>query len=871
VRCLSLHDYEKGGQVYQRLVTGAAAFAKGQCELTVSGGADAEDGITFVNKYAQITPPEPGSWTPIAKKDTNLGITYDSFTFELFEMYVDPDDPGYLKPVGEATNDPEDGTVVFTPITYDLNSLGTHTYIMREIKGDYGGWTYDNREYKLEVLVEYVDGEIIVTTTSVWILDVSDGNSDYTPYTGDIVFYNEYKAASVELELVGKKNFVILGGSPTDKEFTFTASVMKDEEEIATTTGKATYAAGTGNSPTAITFTPEIKFEEAGEYTIVISENAPGDGWSADTTIYEILVSVTDYGSGALYARLYYDVINNDEYEITDFMEQFIIFTNTYKPVDASVTLEAIKDVIGQNLAFVEFEFGVYDKDGELVRTGKNDSDGKITFEPIPFDTVGDYEYTMKEIESSVPSGWWYDGLVYHVSIYIWDEDGELKSSIVYLDEGEEIEGLPVFRNEYKVDPVDIELQVYKEITNSAGAIISGFGTTEFKFTAVQVYDDEELEPVTGGYTGTGTRNGAGVVNISVKSLATGTYYFVITEDDLGTTGITYDKKAVVAKVVVEDLGDGSTNTIITYENGDNTFTNVYKPLSTTLELEATKVINIANGNPANKAFNFTVMRGATSVTTGTVNFAPSDGAGNKAITFANAITFTEVGKFTLTISESVPGSGWIAGTGSITIYVDVTDVNGQLVAKTYADSDYEDEIFSVDLADFLTFTNTYTSSSTTVSLSASKSVEGAIRQADQFSFELYDEDDVLLETVKNAANGVATFPTLTYVEVGIYKYKIKEVIPSPLPEGWDYDTSEFEVIVTVTDNGTGRLSASISYPDGVVSFTNIYEADSVKWAPVVTKEANKEMKIGQFEFGLFDSEDIQVASGSNVSSALTS
>ena len=65
-------------------------------------------------------------------------------------------------------------------------------------------------------------------------------------------------------------------------------------------------------------------------------------------------------------------------------------------------------------------------------------------------------------------------------------------------------------------------------------------------------------------------------------------------------------------------------------------------------------------------------------------------------------------------------------------------------------------------------------------------------------------------------------FPELTFASPGIYSYTVKELTPS---DGkWKTDNRVYRVIVTVTENADGILTACLDYPDGFPKFVNNYK-----------------------------------------------
>ncbi|MBV6376620.1 hypothetical protein HIU97_18210, partial [Enterococcus casseliflavus] len=117
-------------------------------------------------------------------------------------------------------------------------------------------------------------------------------------------------------------------------------------------------------------------------------------------------------------------------------------------------------------------------------------------------------------------------------------------------------------------------------------------------------------------------------------------------------------------------------------------------------------------------------------------------------------------------------------------------------------------------------FENSYQPQAGSVVLSAEKVLTGRTLQANEFDFELVDEDGTVLQTKANDATGKIYFDALSYEETGEYHYTIRE------KAGTDgtitYDTKELAVVVTVTDED-GQLTAVAEY-EGNQVFENSYQ-----------------------------------------------
>lgn len=112
--------------------------------------------------------------------------------------------------------------------------------------------------------------------------------------------------------------------------------------------------------------------------------------------------------------------------------------------------------------------------------------------------------------------------------------------------------------------------------------------------------------------------------------------------------------------------------------------------------------------------------------------------------------------------------------------------------------------------------------------IQAKKRLEGGTFKEGQFSFELKDGNGKVLQTVANDPDGNITFD-VKYTKAGTYTYTISEVEPEGavghVKDHIVYDTTPRNVTVEVT-NGTGQLSAVVTYDDGSQdppTFTNKY------------------------------------------------
>ena len=125
-----------------------------------------------------------------------------------------------------------------------------------------------------------------------------------------------------------------------------------------------------------------------------------------------------------------------------------------------------------------------------------------------------------------------------------------------------------------------------------------------------------------------------------------------------------------------------------------------------------------------------------------------------------------------------------------------------------------------------IVFENIYKASPDSVVFEGKKILKGQELKDSQFTFELLDENNKVIQTIKNNSNGQIIFDEITYEKAGEYKYTVREVNDNQT--GVTYDDKEFGIVVYVTDNGKGNLSLKIQYVDGNIEFNNTYKAPPI-------------------------------------------
>ena len=362
--------------------------------------------------------------------------------------------------------------------------------------------------------------------------------------------------------------------------------------------------------------------------------------------------------------------------------------------------------------------------------------------------------------------------------------------------------------------PSEVEFEVTKQLN---GGTLKG---DEFIF---QLIDPD------GKVVETAKNNKDGQVKFkAIKFSTAGTFKYQIKEVDEKEPGYVYDNKTINAEVTVTDVY-GEKFASVKYDN--KVFVNSYSAKPTSATIEAIKVLK-GRALEADK-YEFELKEGDTVVGT----------AKNKAdgsVVFP-AIEYTAAGPHTYTITEKAGNEpGVTYDTASHTVTVDVADNGrGQLEATVPADKPV--------------FTNTYVAKPAKKVIEAKKVLNGKELEADKYEFEL-KENDKVVGTAKNTADGSISFPEIEYTETGTYTYTMSEKAGNE--PGVTYDTASHTVTVDVADNGQGQLEATVTSEKPV--FTNTYAAKPGKAVIEAKKVLNgKELEADKYEFELKEGDTV--------------
>lgn len=512
------------------------------------------------------------------------------------------------------------------------------------------------------------------------------------------------------------------------------------------------------------------------------------------------------------------------------------------------------------------------------------------------------------------------DGLTYdnaeykvRINVYIDDVDGQdtVVADYKYLDaDGKELQTVPIFRNSYKADAVTLTgntaLAGEKTLTGRNGKTDEAFN---FKLTpdaeTQKAIEKNDVSIAENGDTASvkNLKNGEakdfGFGNVTFRK--EGVYRFDITEMVPGTPagGMTYDRHAAKVTVTVTDDADhpGKLKAKVEYNNGtasDRTDKAVFKnKYESSLVYGTTGALNIQkvlNGRTM-KAGEFEFTYGPKDGQTVKITNPNQRGSGEPdTMNVLADLTFDQTmsGKTQTYIVRETKGSikgvtyderiGTVEitpqdnGDGTMHVVTKVTmknaDGSGESV-KTYDSSNHNSGTPTVR------FTNTYAAAATDpvqVITGFSKKLTGREwKDGETFTFKLKNvskpdgvetapmpEKDEVTVRKADVKDGKAPieFGALTFKKAGEYKYQLKEQVPSPEAAGMTYDKAVRDITVTVTDNGTGKLTAAVTAVSGNETFTNEYKTEDLPMDQVLGLSMTKvltgrRMTEGEFSFTL--------------------
>lgn len=387
----------------------------------------------------------------------------------------------------------------------------------------------------------------------------------------------------------------------------------------------------------------------------------------------------------------------------------------------------------------------------------------------------------------------------------------------------------------------------------------------EFHFSVT----DEAGKPVA-----TGTNEADGTITfdhaLAYTQADVGQHVYTVTETGSMPQGVTGVVGQLRVTVKVADNGDGTLSTSVAYpDRADHlTFVNEYGAgAKATVSMNGEKCYDVPEG----EGYNAPSIEGKYAFTLEGIDGAPmpqgSDGqkkvvrnAGGNVDFGTIDYTMADAGEtYTYTVSEAATGaspSGVSTDGSTKKVLVSVVDNRDGTVGATVTDGDGA----ALGTGSKFSFTNEYKVTGTSATITGTKRLSGRGLADGEFTFELLDEQRKQVATTTNDAGGNLSFG-LDYDKPGEHTYTVREVVPDGgMADGVTYDTREFSAHVRVTDNGTGALEASVTYPDGDIAFENAYAPAATTATIRATKRLEGAMlSAGQFTFQLTDAETGEV------------
>ena len=736
-----------------------------------------------------------------------------------FSIKITPADQAAAEVLGL----PNDGAVISMPaandgdrvvksalssqVVFDQGDAGeTYVYTVVEQGTAPSGYTYDTAQRTVTITVEGDAAQGTLKATTV-VSGGPEGSKTYV-YSSDaagpqekavVPFENSY-AASGEVGITATKS--LIGRDLTEGEFNFAVEYAKGSDDLLTASNEADGSIDFGKlSYTTETLAAMVKNGYAVKTT---TDNGPA--WTIYYAAYEKIDSLHKLPGGVSaqtqYIPFTVTVVDNGDGKLTataNTGDDGLVFKNVYStgdPVSVGLSgMKVLKSDAGLTPASIEgkFTFTVTSDDTAAPKpertTATNDANGNVDF--------GSIKFTLDDLNKALGSN----------GTRAADADDETKgASSEEAATGAAGKSTSDQGSAAGADSEDQGNAAASDATERGqGAAVAtgeGTGAASVSTAANKVAGAEGADQASAQSDEPATR--AGVARSH-------TFTYKVTESG-SADGVTNDTETKTVSFKVAD--DGKGNLTVQRVGNDSaaafTFTNTYsvQPVDSSVTDQVTVTKNLTGRDMKAGEFEFQLLDGTKVVATGT-----NDVSGNVTL---SPITYTKPGTYNYTLCE-VGGGTHKAGVeydGSVfAVTTTVTDNgNGTLSVTHKVDND----------ANAVGFTNSYAPAATSVTLGASKVLNGKSLEDGEFSFALEGEDGTRL-TAGNDANGMVAFPAIQYSETGTYQYTLSEVKGSET--GVTYDEAAYAVTVAVEDDGEGSLVATVSYEGGKAPvFNNTYQ-----------------------------------------------
>ena len=773
---------------------------------TVNGTEIANNNVAaFTNRVRY------GSITFTGNKTLNDKPSAEVFRYTVVEKSADGGivEDGYKS--GVIKND-ANGAIQFPAISY--TKAGIHYYDVREINdsADTTGIAYDNTVYTVVVVVEDDNSEsgTGLTTNAVYYKDFDYKTKTGTKVENNSITFANNMSASVSLE--GMKT---LDGKKVSKAGEYSFDIVETNASGDALEGEAPQSVSNDNTG-KFTF-PAYTYTDEGThyYKITENQNNPKSGIKYDTSSYLVTVTVAktvEDGKVSLKATVT-DTKKTDANNTVSDTKDITFNNQTITYSDAKIQLTATKNLAGSP-SEKEFDFKMEECDengnvtaGTKVVTASNDKSGLITFDELTYKDAGTHYYKISEAAPENPeANIVYDNAAYIVKVDVTKDDtaaaltataSEYKKLVTGADgqtTTENVESV-VFNNGIKVSTSFTgQKYVDGELESTAGA---------FSFTLTRT-DDTYANALTGedAYSETVSNDAAGNITFTEINYDTpGDYYYTISENvpEQQEANMYYDEAVYRAKVTVSKDGQVTVEkSVVPYDGYEGDDENTFEPV----EDDEFLIFNNYHFMTMSMDYALATITGTYSYTVKEIN---EQGENNVSDIEYDPSVYT----VTVNVDENMDTS--------ITYIKNGTNVDN-----------------SSESVDGISFENKMSVTAAAIDPAVKKVLNNAELQPGEFTFQLFDENNNLIDTKKNTDNGSVLFDSIIFDEVGDYNYTIKELIPSD-PGQITYDDREIKVNVSVTkDDTTGNLETAITYlednaPTEEPTFVNIYNPISIR------------------------------------------
>ncbi len=788
--------------------------------------------------------------------------------------------------ISDAGQTPSFGTITYT-------APGTYAYTVQEEAGTIAGIAYSTAVYKVQVVVSDLaeDGK---THTGILTakVQVQDENGAWAEQTEEntlfpLAFTNSYAAGTGSTAIMVEKT---MNGNITDwSGYTFEFKLTpKNDAPMPMDAGgnvlDTIQIQGAASKTAATGAFANITFQTAGTYEYTVSETlGTAENITYDRVPVNVVITVTDDGSGTLQTAVVYD--NDADLRAASFANLYSEHQNPPKTVyNVTRSIDGRVAAPGDVLEYT-------------IRWGNTDggNDVKVTItDTIPAGTAyveGSATSTVSDPGAQTAVSGGKDGapLVWTITGVPAGATGRVTFQVKVLPEAvDNTDSLitnkgTVARNDFTVDTTETETYVPAKTKDKD---VYGIGepihyTIAYKNTqdvpaVITITDklDERLTYVSAG---------AGAVYDMQNHTVTWTIQNV-QPNAAGNVTLTVvlNDKALVGE-------DGSVTEIpnVAVVNGYETNI-VTVPLVSREDLSFTKTVVRADQSELidankNQAFTFSVklldagsnvitdtyayeVKNEAGETVSTGSIPNQEGRSEIVLTHGQTATIQDLPRLTQYILTETAAGGYSVADGDV--------LRGTLTESKQ-----------------IAITNIYSAEPAKINLAAAKVVENAPDGLDtegHFSFGVYDNAGCTGEPVavgRNGADGSVVFSEMQFAAAGTYSYYIKEHA-DPEAQHIDFDDTVYQAVVTVADDGSGKLTASVKYAvvtvqedgsgnlttsvadiAGIPAFTNFYEDGYLIGGinlEATKKLTGRDMEAREFAFGVFDAQGNMVAGGFN-------